>query len=167
MHAAPKNGPCGTADNQVRSGPPASRAASSLLSMPCAVEHIAATAATARKFLLEQQLSTAEADACELALVEACNNAVLYAPPERRQEAIGIQIIASRDMVEFQISDHTAGFDWQGGVSLPPADEAHGRGLFIIRSLMDEVMYLRGSFENRLVLRKKRAGESSNAPHDP
>jgi serine phosphatase RsbU (regulator of sigma subunit) len=56
--------------------------------------------------------------------------------------------------VEFHITDHTPGFDWPAETKLPEPDAEHGRGLFIIHSLMDGVTYLRGNQENRLILRK-------------
>ena len=52
--------------------------------------------------------------------------------------------------------DHTRGFDWPEQIELPAEDEEHGRGLFIIKSMMDEVLYLRGNPENRLVMKKRR-----------
>jgi len=40
---------------------------------------------------------------------------------------------------------------------LPEAESEHGTGLFIMRSVMDEVAYLRSASENRLILRKARS----------
>lgn len=126
------------------------------LSMGCVLEEVRPTAEAARKFLLEAQVRPADADACELALVEACNNAVQYAPEEMRSKPVKISIFCGPEEVEMHIADHTKGFEWPAGITLPAEEEEHGRGLFLIHSVMDEVKYLRGQTENRLILRKNR-----------
>ena len=141
------------------------------LSMACRLEDVRPTAETAKNFLLERRISPADADACELALVEACNNAVQYAPREKQSSNIEVAIFCRPDAVEIHVMDHTNGFDWPNGVDLPAPDEEHGRGLFIIQSVMDHVSYLRSKGENRLILRKTRTstdtarhgGESNHA----
>src|SRR2546421_288023 len=120
---------------------PANRsiAANCVLSIPCALDPVRPTAAAARSFLSAHNIGSAEADVCEMALVEACNNAVLYAPAERRDQPIQIEIFCHGDQLEFQIIDHTAGFDLPAKLELPSPEAEHGRGLFLIRSAMDEV----------------------------
>ena len=62
-----------------------------------------------------------------------------------------------RAEVRLRVTDHTDGFDLPAGPPSPPAlDQEHGRGLFIIRSLMDEVRYERGGNANSLAMRKVR-----------
>lgn len=131
------------------------------LSMPCHLDEVRPKAAEAKAFLLAQQVSEAEADSCELALVEALNNAVLYALPEKRHLPIDISIFCQRDHLELHITDHTGGFDWPRELNLPSPTEEHGRGLFIIHSVIDEISYLRGAEENRLILRKSHGGAES------
>src|SRR5205823_2554735 len=91
--------------------------------------------------------------------VEGCNNAIIYAPIRSRDSPIEIQILRHKDRLELQIVDHTEGFDWQEA-ELPTPEAEHGRGLFIIQSLMDEVVYLRSRDENRLVMRKRVASRA-------
>src|SRR5712671_4959265 len=98
--------------------------------MGCALEQVRPAAAAARAFLQQHGVAEAEAEACELALVEACNNAVLYAQPERRAQPIALQIFYRPGAVEFHVTDHTPGFDWPAEVNLPAPDAEHGRGLF-------------------------------------
>jgi len=123
-------------------------------SVPCDLQRVGPAARAGADFLREQGLHAQDVGGCELALVEACNNAILYTPAEERALPIEVQIFCQRRRVELQISDHTAGFDWPATLQLPDADVEHGRGLFIIDSLMDEVFYLRSAGENRLVMRK-------------
>jgi len=115
-----------------------------------------------RDFLAGQGMGQDELVACELALVEACNNAVGYAPESARHEPVGIQILCEATAIEIQVIDHTAGFELPAAADLPAPDAEHGRGLFIIQAMMDEVVYLRGSIENRLVMRKRRTSQQQS-----
>ncbi len=54
------------------------------------------------------------------------------------------------------MTDRTAGFDWPVEITLPAADAEHGRGLFLMKSLTDEIFYLRNPGQNVLVLRRSR-----------
>jgi len=124
------------------------------LSLACDLAGVRETARAAREFLARQGLIEPDLIACELALVEACNNAIVHAPAESRQVPIEINLLFEDPKLELHVIDHTRGFDWPGQMDLPPLEEEHGRGLFIIRSVMDDVLYLRGAGENRLVMRK-------------
>ncbi|HWI56794.1 MAG TPA: ATP-binding protein [Bacillota bacterium] len=93
---------------------------------------------------------------CELALVEACNNAILYAQGPARAQQVIVEALCDPQVIEFRVADHTAGFEWPKEVSLPDPESESGRGLYLIRSLMDEAAYQRGAEANVLVLRKKR-----------
>src|SRR5438552_2499297 len=121
------------------------------LSLPAELEAVRETVRLARRFLAEQQVAGQELIACELALVEACNNAVACSPA-----GIEIELCCDSNLVEMHVIDHGSGFDWPEEVRLPEVSEEHGRGLFIIKSLMQEVFYLRGRGQNRLIMRLPR-----------
>lgn len=123
-------------------------------SLPCDLAYVRPTVLAARHFLATQRLDSDELTACELALVEACNNAIRYAPVGCRNMPIEIHLLFEGPRLEMHVVDHTSGFDWPAHAELPDPEQESGRGLFIIQSLMDEALYLRGSSENRLVLRK-------------
>jgi serine phosphatase RsbU (regulator of sigma subunit)/anti-sigma regulatory factor (Ser/Thr protein kinase) len=128
------------------------------LTLPCDLAAVRGAALAARNFLAEEGIAEDDLIACELALVEGCNNAILYAPLRSRDSPVEIQISIQEERLELQIIDHTQGFDWQEA-QLPTPEAEHGRGLFIIQSLMDEVVYLRSRDENRLVMRKCRISD--------
>ncbi|HEY5044204.1 MAG TPA: SpoIIE family protein phosphatase [Verrucomicrobiae bacterium] len=109
-----------------------------------------------RGWLAERGLPEAELGAWELALVEAANNAVKYAGPEARQLPVVIEVSAGERDVEVTVTDHTAGFDWPAEIKLPEADAERGRGLYLMKSLTDEIFYLRHPGRNVLVLRRAR-----------
>ncbi len=103
--------------------------------------------------------------ACELALVEACNNAVLYAAPSRAFEKIEVTLFCDETVIETRIHDHTAGFELSKKIQLAEQSSESGRGLFIIQSLMDEVTYINNGDGNTLTMRKARSFPKFDA-HD-
>ncbi len=126
------------------------------ISLPCQLDEVRHAASRLTDFLREQGLGIEEVQACELAAVEACNNAVQYAGEGRGEEPISLDVHCAQEAIELRIGDHTSGFIWPDEITLPAADKERGRGLFLINSLMDEIGYFRGKEANCLVLRKRR-----------
>ncbi len=126
------------------------------LDTPCDLGAVRDACRRLREFLGQAHLAGAELDAWELVLVEAGNNAVKYAREADRHRPIRLAVSVSNDAVEAHVTDHTAGFDFPVPVELPPPDRETGRGLFLIRSLTDEVRYFRDDDENCLILRRRR-----------
>ena len=124
-----------------------------------------AAAATVRGFFAEQGVPDQELFACELCVAEACNNAIEYAGAPGRDLPVSVDAMCGPRRIELRVSDHTPGFDMpEPPPTAPNMDSDRGRGLFIIRSLMDEVHYLRGATENVLVMSKQLVGGLSNMP---
>ncbi len=115
-------------------------------------------------WLGELALPEADLGAWELSLIEAGNNAVKYAPPEARRQPVSFELSAGIRDVEARVTDHTLGFDWPELIALPEPDAEHGRGLYLMKSLTDEVFYLRHSGQNVLVLRRARPARSQALP---
>lgn len=124
--------------------------------LPCRLDEVRRAVGKVSDFLLKQGCARAGVTDCELALVEACNNAVAYATLGRLAQPVLIEVTCEERAIEIRVVDHTAGFDWPQRVELPATEAERGRGLFLIRSLMDEAHYLRGREQNTLVLRKKK-----------
>jgi serine phosphatase RsbU (regulator of sigma subunit)/anti-sigma regulatory factor (Ser/Thr protein kinase) len=124
-----------------------------------------AVAAEIRSFLARQGVSDRELFSCELCLAEAANNAVEYAD---RSAVAPIEPVAEAlftpEEIELRVTDHTAGFDFPERLTRPSPHSERGRGLFIIKSVMDEVRYLRGTRENILIMRKRRQPGATPAP---
>ena len=110
----------------------------------------------ARRFLVAQGCTDTEAAACQLALVEACNNAVQNVRPAAAGLPVRVEVLCGARQIELRITDHTAAFPWPAQVELPSTEQESGRGLYLIVSVMDSVTYLPGASENVLVLRKDR-----------
>src|SRR5947199_379165 len=119
--------------------------------------------------LAERGLSAQELTTCELALAEACNNAINYAAGAAQVMPIEIEVMCSATQVEFRVNDHTSGFEWPSRAELPDSDSERGRGLYLIQSLMDNSEYFRGTSENSLRMRMNRlpAGGPATAGANP
>lgn len=127
------------------------------LQMKCDVSAVRGIAQKVRGFLLRQGCSEQDVNDCELALVEACNNAVLYAACQTPLPEVRIEAISGPDEIELRVTDHTPGVVWPERASLPEAGSERGRGLFIIQSVMDSTRYLKDTGGNTLVLQKRRS----------
>jgi serine phosphatase RsbU (regulator of sigma subunit)/anti-sigma regulatory factor (Ser/Thr protein kinase) len=126
------------------------------IAMPWGLAEVRPAVLAVRAFLAEHGLHEEELGACELALAEACNNAVQHTPADRRNRPIQLEAILAPLQVELRVTDHGPGFDWPAAVELPEPEMEGGRGLFLIESLMGDATYLRGPGCNCLVMRRAR-----------
>jgi serine phosphatase RsbU (regulator of sigma subunit)/anti-sigma regulatory factor (Ser/Thr protein kinase) len=130
----------------------------------CELSAVRSGVARIHEWLAELGLPEAELGAWELSLIEAGNNAVKYCPAQNRQVPVIFEIAAGAGDLEARVTDHTAGFDWPANVTLPAPDAECGRGLYLIKSLTDDLCYLRHADQNVLVLRRSRPSGSSVLP---
>ena len=91
------------------------------LEMSCDYSSIRQGAGSLRVFLEGCGLPEKDIWACELCLVEACNNIVQHAPAVFYCRPIEIQVSCSPGEVEIRITDLTTGFAFPEASSLPPA----------------------------------------------
>jgi anti-sigma regulatory factor (Ser/Thr protein kinase) len=128
------------------------------LNLDCTLAAVRQGASQVRTFL--ERCGVAEKDiwACELAFVEGCNNAVQHTPRAKVSEKIAIELQIDARAIELRINDHSPGCDIPSQVELPPAESESGRGIFLMRTLMDEVIYVRNASSNCLVLKKAVTG---------
>jgi serine/threonine-protein kinase RsbW len=79
-----------------------------------------------------------------VALAEAVANAILYGNGEDQARGVGVRVLFGRHAVEMEVTDEGCGFDFRH-VPDPtlPANRMrpYGRGLFLIRQLVDEVRF--------------------------
>ena len=103
-----------------------------------------------------------EEEACHymsVAIRESVVNAIKHGNRGDASRRVGISFRIDADVLSVEVSDQGKGFD-PGGVGDPLAEEnllkADGRGIFFMRSFMDEVSYLfpkRGGTTVRMVKR--------------
>ena len=135
---------------------PAERGVSNRVVFKCDLSEARVATRILRAFLAEQGLDETEQFNCELCLAEACNNAVQYASVAGAKLPISAEVTCHAASVELRVTDRTEGFDLPAKAQPIDLESENGRGLFIIRSLMDEVRYYRGTDENTLLMRKTR-----------
>lgn len=91
-----------------------------------------------------------------LVLTEAMVNAIHYGSTENRQDTVRVHLRIENGVLCLKVYDQGQGFDLN---DLPPPEldslRESGRGIFLIRSLMDDVTYQRTSEGNVLAMYKK------------
>jgi serine/threonine-protein kinase RsbW len=91
-----------------------------------------------------------------LVLTEAMVNAIKHAGPKEPEKQVRIVITIRVDDLTIKVYDDGQGFDIN---AIPPPNfdelEDRGRGIFLIRSLMDSVCYRKNCKENILEMKKK------------
>lgn len=122
--------------------------------LACDFNAVRGAAQRVHRFLAAHGVDEDTLMACDLALVEGCNNAIKYAPATARSTPVIVGATCNDGRIELRVTDHTAGFDWPAELALPDPESESGRGLFLIHSLMDEARYERGDGTNVLILRK-------------
>jgi serine phosphatase RsbU (regulator of sigma subunit) len=133
------------------------------VALACNLAEVRPATLAVRSFLEGQRVPEAEVATCELALAEACNNAIQHAPEAAWQHPVEIHVTCDESRIELRVTDHTAGFDFPLHAKLPAEDSESGRGVFFIQQLMDDASYLRSDGENCLVMTKARK-VSARAP---
>jgi len=115
------------------------------LSLPSRIDTVAKAAAAVAEFLSRSGISDDAAFGIDMAVREAVTNAVLHGNNEDENKTVAVTIKSSPDAVEISVHDQGPGFNPEE-VPDPTADEnilkASGRGIFFMRSFMDEVNWL-------------------------
>jgi len=128
------------------------------LEVECNFAAVRLSATEVREHLAARGVAERDLWACELAFVEGCNNAVQHTPANYAGKKLVVELSCGSTHVELRINDHTHGFEFPTESRLPAPEEERGRGIYLMRTLMDEVDYIREPSSNCLVLRKARAG---------
>ena len=91
-----------------------------------------------------------------LALEEAVANIIMYAYPPKEQHIILLKVTSTEKQLIFLLTDKGASFDpTQVDITLPIEERPiGGLGIFLIRSIMNEISYQRIDNENRLIMKK-------------
>ena len=115
------------------------------LSLPSHIDTVATAAAAVAEFVGRSGISDDAAFGIDMAVREAVTNAVLHGNRQDEDKTVDITLKSSPDAVEISVHDQGPGFNPEE-VPDPTADEnilkASGRGIFFMRSFMDEVNWL-------------------------
>jgi serine/threonine-protein kinase RsbW len=115
------------------------------LSLPSRIDTVATAAAAVAEFLSRSGITEDAAFGIDMAVREAVTNAVIHGNREAENKTVEVTLKCSPDAVEISVHDQGAGFNPED-VPDPTAAEnilkASGRGIFFMRSFMDEVNWL-------------------------
>jgi serine/threonine-protein kinase RsbW len=96
----------------------------------------------ARELKKEGEERATLAQHLNVVLTEAMANAIRHAHEDDPDKTIHIVISLSDEELMIRVYDHGPGFDFDSACSHEPEKlEEHGRGIYIIKSLMDTVIY--------------------------
>ena len=115
------------------------------LSLPSRIDTVATAAAAVAEFVGRLGVSAEAAFGIDMAVREAITNAVLHGNRQDESKIVEIILTSSPDAVEISVHDQGPGFNPEE-VPDPTAQEnilkASGRGIFFMRTFMDEVDWL-------------------------
>ena len=112
------------------------------LSLPSRIDTVATAAAAVAEFVNRSGISEEAAFGIDMAVREAVTNAVLHGNRQDETKTVDVTLKSSPDAVEISVHDQGAGFN-PDDVPDPTAAEnilkSSGRGIFFMRTFMDEV----------------------------
>ena len=115
------------------------------LSLPSRIDTVATAAAAVAEFLSRSGITEDAAFGIDMAVREAVTNAVVHGNRQDENKTVDVTLKSSPDAVEISVHDQGIGFNPET-VPDPTAEEnilkASGRGIFFMRSFMDEVDWL-------------------------
>jgi len=113
--------------------------------LPSRIETVATAAAAVAEFVGRSGVSDDAAFGIDMAVREAVTNAVLHGNRQDENKTVELVLKSSPDAVEISIHDQGPGFNPEK-VPDPTATEnllkTSGRGIFFMRTFMDEVDWL-------------------------
>lgn len=115
------------------------------LSLPSRIDTVATAAAAVAEFVSRSGITEDAAFGIDMAVREAVTNAVVHGNRQDENKIVEVTLKSSPDAVEISVHDQGPGFNPEA-VPDPTAEEnilkASGRGIFFMRSFMDEVDWL-------------------------
>jgi serine/threonine-protein kinase RsbW len=115
------------------------------LSLPSRIETVATVAAAVAEFIGRSGISEDAAFGIDMAVREAVTNAVLHGNRQDENKTVDISLKSLPNAVEISVHDQGPGFNPED-VPDPTANEnilkTSGRGIFFMRTFMDEVDWL-------------------------
>lgn len=123
------------------------------LRLPARSFYISVARAATKAFSALLPFANDERGAIELAVGEACDNAVRYSDDDA--EHFDMRLCVAEDSLIIEISNVGGGFVPDGPAVMPDAFAEHGRGLALMEHLMDEVEYLPGKDRTTVRMRKR------------
>lgn len=124
------------------------------------LDHVFLVGLSVRAICAAAALPADEAAAVELCVVEAVNNAVEHAYREEPGHIVEIELALQMNGLSIKVRDRGLAMDWVAArrnadaYAVDPLNEG-GRGLFIMRSVMDSLSYRSANGWNVLTMVKR------------
>ncbi len=132
---------------------------SDLRTIEHAVEYVMERCAACREQARARQLNF------RVGLTEALSNAMLYGNARDPRKRVRIEVTVGREAIRAQVTDEGEGFDPSevpDPTRPPHLEKTGGRGLFLMRELMDEVHFNERGNSVTLVLRLENGEAEEN-----
>lgn len=114
------------------------------LKIPSDLRHIEKVEKFSQKICKKMGLSEEQSDNMAIALTELAVNAMVHGNKEDPQKKVTIQADFEEDRLRVSITDEGGGFD-PGDIPNPTNPQnlwkEHGRGIFLVQNLIDEVSF--------------------------
>jgi anti-sigma regulatory factor (Ser/Thr protein kinase) len=104
-----------------------------------------------------------------VSLTEALSNAMLYGNGKDSRKRVQIEVIIGEREIKARVTDEGTGFDPEGvpdPTSPDHLEKCSGRGIFLMRELMDEVHFNESGNEVTLVLRSGTGADEAGGEAD-
>lgn len=127
------------------------------IALEASLDNVALAGIAVRAISASEMCSQDEAGLIELAVCEAINNAIIHALKKNKGEVVEMEISLLSDRIAFKLCD--CGEEMPGDISNLGRQTADplatsGRGVAIMREIMDTVRYERIGGRNILILEK-------------
>jgi len=136
-----------------------------MLDIPAVVQALHQTRLFIDAITREAGLDEAERAAFELAITEVVSNAIRHGSPRGAEDRVTLTVVEEETRIVVTVHDQGVGFVPER-ITLPdPHSYAdHGRGLYLIHALADEVEYSRSDGTTVRLVKKKKAAIPAPLP---
>ncbi len=112
------------------------------LSFPSRIDTVEAAATAVAQFIGRAGVGEESAFGIDMAVREAVTNAVLHGNREDKKKTVELTLKSLPDAVEISVHDQGPGFNPKEVPDPTKEEKTSGRGIFFMRSFMDEVDWL-------------------------
>jgi|MTBAKSStandDraft_1061840.scaffolds.fasta_scaffold19257_4 anti-sigma regulatory factor (Ser/Thr protein kinase) len=129
------------------------------LQLPSSLDYIETLLDSVELFLERNDIDSDLIGTLVASLAEAASNAIIHGNHEEALKPVYVDLSLEEEAIFLSVEDSNPegdpGFLDEEAASLPEQTAVHGRGLFIIRTYMDDVSLKQGAHGSRLVMTKR------------